>query len=63
LYYDAQKQQYYWWNSTSQSFYQDSNRTQKVLDSKAYIDMPNLDFFTFLDPRNFFWGIRFSVDL
>jgi outer membrane receptor protein involved in Fe transport len=63
LYYDAQKEQYYWWNSTSQSFFQDSNHTQKVLDSKAYIDMPNLDFFTFLNPRNFFWGIRFSIDL
>ncbi len=31
--------------------------------NKSYIDMPNLSYLTFLNPRAFFWGFRVSVDL
>lgn len=39
------------------------NRLNKILDDKAYIDMPDLDSFTFLNPRQIFFGIRVSMDL
>lgn len=32
---------------------------KEVLDTKAYIDMPNLTYFTFLNPLNFTIGIKF----
>ena len=39
-----------------------SDRVNQVLEDKAYIDMPNLDYFSFLNPRNIFYGIRLSYD-
>lgn len=30
--------------------------------NKSYIDMPNQEFFTFLNPRDIFWGLKVSVD-
>ncbi|UCF64125.1 MAG: TonB-dependent receptor, partial [bacterium] len=63
MYYNRDNGQYYWWDAQNQSFYQNTSRTDQVLKDKAYIDMPNLEYFTFLSPRNFFWGIRFSVNL
>ncbi|MBI9072538.1 MAG: carboxypeptidase-like regulatory domain-containing protein [Melioribacteraceae bacterium] len=36
---------------------------QKILDDKSYIDMPNQTYFTFLNPRDVYWGIRFNVTL
>ena len=41
----------------------DEARKKRILDTKAYIDMPNQQFFTFLDPRNIYWGIRLSFDI
>jgi outer membrane receptor protein involved in Fe transport len=41
----------------------EKNRMQKILDDKAYIDMPNISSFNFLNPRSFFFGIRTSFDL
>ncbi len=40
-----------------------SSFVNQVLDDKAYIDMPNLPFFAFLNPRNIFWGLKLSFDL
>ncbi|MEK9136370.1 MAG: hypothetical protein AAB393_04555, partial [Bacteroidota bacterium] len=37
-------------------------RIDQMLEDKAYIDMPNLETFTFLNPRNVFYGIRVSFD-
>ena len=37
-----------------------SSRMNKILDEKAYIDMPNQSFFTFLNPRNIFFGITIN---
>ncbi|MGE5351952.1 MAG: TonB-dependent receptor [Acidobacteriota bacterium] len=31
--------------------------------NKSYIDMPNQDYFTFLNPRNIYWGLRFSLEI
>jgi len=41
----------------------DRSRIQKMLDDKAYIDMPNQTSFNFLNPRQVFFGIRTSFDL
>ncbi|MDZ7331797.1 MAG: TonB-dependent receptor [candidate division KSB1 bacterium] len=41
----------------------DKERQKRILKTKAYIDMPNQQFFTFLDPRDIFWGIRVSFDI
>lgn len=39
----------------------DSQVVDQVIKDKAYIDMPNQSFLTFLDPRDIFWGIRLSL--
>lgn len=41
----------------------DQARLQQVLDEKAYIDMPNMDTFTFLNPRRVFFGLRLWLEL
>jgi outer membrane receptor protein involved in Fe transport len=41
----------------------DKNRVDKMLDDKAYIDMPNASTFWFLNPRRIFFGLRFSFNL
>ena len=41
----------------------EKKRLNKILDDKAYIDMPNQDSFTFLNPRRIFFGVRLSFDL
>lgn len=41
----------------------EKSRMKKVLDDKAYIDMPDQEFFAFLNPRNIFWGLRVSFDI
>ncbi len=39
-----------------------STRMNKILDDKSYIDMPNMDFLVFLNPRDIFWGLKVSFD-
>jgi hypothetical protein len=41
----------------------DKAKMKKILDDKAYIDMPNQTSFTFLDPRQIYFGLRVSFDL
>jgi outer membrane receptor protein involved in Fe transport len=41
----------------------ESSRMQKILDDKAYIDMPNNSTFDFLNPRQYYYGISISVKL
>jgi len=38
----------------------ESSKMQKILDDKAYIDMPNNSSFDFLNPRQIFFGLNFS---
>ncbi len=59
----------YWEHETgSYLSYQDGNWTpadrsvvDKALEDKAYIDMPNMNFLTFLGPRDIYWGLRISL--
>jgi hypothetical protein len=44
------------WTEISES------RKNDMLNNKSYIFMPNLSFFTFLNPRDIFWGVRFSYN-
>jgi hypothetical protein len=39
----------------------DQARVQAALDSKAYIDMPNQGFLSFLSPRDVFFGLRINL--
>ena len=39
------------------------DRINQVLDDKAYIDMPNQSSFDFLNPRQWFFGVRLSFNL
>jgi len=41
----------------------ESSRLQEVLDTKAYIDMPNMTSFNFLNPRNIYIGIKTTIRL
>lgn len=41
----------------------DKARMDNILNTKAYIDMPNLTSFTFLNPRQIFFGIKVSVKI
>ncbi len=59
IYYDASTKSYVQsvneeWTAVAKS------KVQKILDDKAYIDMPNQTYFTFLDPRSIFFGITLN---
>jgi hypothetical protein len=62
IYYNAEDGDYYRFD---QGIYvlEDDTRVQEVLDSKAYIDMPNFSSFNFLNPRDIFFGVNLSFDL
>jgi len=62
IYYDASTKKFMdyqdgQWNEVSKS------RMDKILEDKAYIDMPNLSYFTFLNPRDIYFGINITFDL
>ncbi|HVO73672.1 MAG TPA: TonB-dependent receptor, partial [Ignavibacteriaceae bacterium] len=40
----------------------EKSRMQKILDDKAYIDMPNNSSFDFLNPRQIFFGLNLSFN-
>ena len=59
-----------YWVPSENQFYQfvdgqfvqaDQGFVDDVMDNKAYIDMPNQNFFTFFNPRAFQFGIRVSI--
>lgn len=55
---------YYRYDEVNGTWYQeDQKRVDQILKDKAYIDMPNFQYFTFLNPRNIFWGIKLSFEL
>jgi outer membrane receptor protein involved in Fe transport len=41
----------------------DTSRIDRILKTKAYIDMPNKTSFTFLNPRQIFFGMRITFEL
>jgi outer membrane receptor protein involved in Fe transport len=59
LYYVPSEGKYYEWNGTA---FVDANsgRVSQVLDDKAYIDMPNKQWSTWLYPRDVYFGLRLT---
>ncbi len=41
----------------------DNRKMGDILKNKQYIDMPNQTFFTFLNPRQIYFGLRFSFEI
>lgn len=62
IYYDAARKDYFQYNEGEWSTVSKS-RIDKIIDDKAYIDMPNQTFFNFLSPRDVFVGMTISFDL
>ena len=59
IYYDASTETYMQYSDNQWRKVSDS-RIKEILDNKAYIDMPNQSFFTFLNPRSVFFGITLT---
>ena len=57
LYFDTRTEEYFQYRN-GVFLPADEDHVKQVLDDKAYIEMPNHTFFTFLNPRNIYWGIR-----
>jgi len=62
LYFSRDDETYYSYDGTAWSE-ADQDFVDQVLEDKAYINMPNLSSFTFLNPRDIFIGINISFDL
>ena len=61
IYYDGMTHKYM--NYVNNNWVEvEGSRMDKILDDKAYIDMPNLSSFNFLNPRQIFFGIRTSFN-
>ena len=64
IYYDKVTKQYMEYDYTTNQWSEvDNSRMQKILDDKAYIDMPNNSSFDFLNPRQVFFGVTVSFKL
>jgi len=61
LYYDVSTKKYMKY-ANGQWVQEDQARVDQVLKDKAYIDMPNLDYFTFLNPRDVFFGVKVNLN-
>jgi len=62
IYYDKSNQKYV--EYVEEAWVEvEQGRLDRILEDKAYIDMPNQDSFTFLSPRQIFIGLRVSFDL
>jgi outer membrane receptor protein involved in Fe transport len=61
IYYEGSTGKYYEYTNDEWSQVS-TERIDKILDDKSYIDMPNASTFWFLDPRRIFFGIRLSFN-
>ncbi|MEW5799609.1 MAG: TonB-dependent receptor, partial [Bacteroidota bacterium] len=61
IYYDNSTNKYMKYTGTSWSEV-DAATMNKILDDKAYIDMPNQSSFNFLDPRDIYFGLMLSFE-
>lgn len=62
IYWDKSTKNYYEFNG--QGWDQvSSSRMDKIIDNKQYIDMPNQKYFTFLNPRQIYFGLKLSIEL
>lgn len=64
IYYDRATKKYMEYDYATATWSEvEHSRMQKILDDKAYIDMPNNSSFDFLNPRQVFFGITISFKL
>ena len=62
IYYEYTSQTYLRWvNGAWQQA--DQAEVDRVLKDKAYIHMPTQDWWNFLNPRDFYFGLRMSFDV
>ena len=60
-FYSKEDEDYYQWDPSSSSWSEvDDGEIDRMLETKAYIDMPNSTFSTFLNPRQVLFGLRVS---
>lgn len=58
---DAGNVSWFVWNPNTNAFdTADQSKVRQVLDDKAYIDMPAVEWRRFLNPRNVFFGLRLT---
>ncbi|MEA1987347.1 MAG: TonB-dependent receptor [Candidatus Marinimicrobia bacterium] len=62
IYYDAIDEGYYKYDNGAWVV-EEQSRVDQVIEDRAYINMPNLTSFTFLDPRDIFFGLEVSFDI
>lgn len=62
IYYDLTNRRYMEYRD-SQWTAVEKKRMDKILEDKAYIDMPNMTSFWFLNPRQIFYGVRVTLNL
>ncbi len=60
IYYEAATKRYLEISENGEWLTVPNKRIDKILDDKAYIDMPNQTFLTFLNPRSLFFGLTLS---
>jgi hypothetical protein len=59
VYYEGSTKTYWQYSNDAWTEVRGS-KLDKLLDDKAYIDMPNQTYFTFLNPRSIFFGIQLN---
>lgn len=62
IYWERNSKHYFEFNG-SEWVVVDDNKMHEILKNKRYIDMPNQEFFAFLNPRQFYFGLRFSFEI
>ena len=62
IYFEGRTGQY-WQYVNDQWTIVDSRRMYQILKDKAYIDMPKVSTFWFLNPRKIYFGLRVTFDL
>ena len=62
IYWERNSQKYFEF-SGSQWVEVDERKMDKVLKNKQYIDMPNQTFFSFLNPRQIYFGLKLSMEI
>jgi len=62
IYYNGEDRDYYIYENDEWKE-ADDKWVKEVLDNRAYIDMPNQSYFTFLNPRDVFVGMTISFDI
>jgi len=61
IYYEVESKKYLEWSNDKWSEV-NSSRIDQILEDKAYIDMPNQTYFTFLNPRSIFFGFTINYN-